>query len=119
VTPKGLLATGLLAAMALLAGCAEPTYPTAPASAAAPAATPSAPPPRSAAPAPTVVAKDCGAADLQSLIGRPRTEIPVPLDPNRQRVTCTTCPVAENVDPGRLNFLFDADSGRIKEIRCG
>jgi hypothetical protein len=52
-------------------------------------------------------------------VGRPRTEIPVPLDPRRQRVTCTSCPGADDVDPSRLNFLFDAGTGRIRQIRCG
>jgi hypothetical protein len=45
--------------------------------------------------------------------------IPVPIDPNRQRVACTTCPVAEDADPTRLNFLFDAGTGVIREVRCG
>ena len=61
----------------------------------------------------------CGAAALQGLVGRPRTEIPVPVDPNRQRVACTTCPVSQDDRPDRLNFLFDADTGRIREIKCG
>ena len=61
----------------------------------------------------------CGAADLQALIGHSRTEIPVPVDPNRQRVACTTCPVTEDFRPDRLNFFFDADTGRIRQIRCG
>lgn len=61
----------------------------------------------------------CGAADLQALVGHSRTEIPVPVDPNRQRVACTTCPVSTDVRPERLNFFFDAGSGQIREIRCG
>jgi hypothetical protein len=82
------------------------------------------PPPRAAAPAsrppPPVAAGDsCGAAALQRLVGRPRTEIPVPLEPSRQRVACTTCPVTQDYSPGRLNFFFDADTGIIKQIRCG
>jgi hypothetical protein len=61
----------------------------------------------------------CGAADLQRLVGRPRTEIPIPVDPSRQRVACTTCPVAQDYNPSRLNFFFEAETGRIKQIRCG
>jgi hypothetical protein len=93
--------------------------PVAPSEAQPPAqALPSAP--RSPIPPPTARGRDqCGAAELQGLIGRPRTEIPVPLDPQRQRVACTTCPAAEDSDPGRLNFLFDAQTGRIRQIRCG
>ncbi|MGZ6016037.1 MAG: peptidase inhibitor I78 [Phenylobacterium sp.] len=79
-----------------------------------------APAPRSPLPQTPSQRRDaCGAAELQGLIGRPRTEIPVPLDPRRQRVACTTCPAADDVDPGRLNFLFDAQTGRIRQIRCG
>jgi hypothetical protein len=61
----------------------------------------------------------CGAADLQRLVGRPRTEIPIPVDPSRQRVACTTCPITEDYNPSRLNFFFEAETGRIKQIRCG
>ena len=86
---------------------------------AAPAASP--PPPRrsrrrrAAAPAPPRSpiprrrprrATQCGAPELQGLVGRPRTEIPVPLDPGRQRVACTTCPVTEDVDPGAAELLL-------------
>jgi hypothetical protein len=112
-----------------LAACA-PRYPTKPAavgaapSAEAPVLAPApAPPPapkHTPIPRPQVSVRDqCGAADLQRLVGRPRTEVPVPLDPGRQRVACTTCPVTDDFDPLRLNFFFDADSGRIKQIRCG
>jgi hypothetical protein len=55
----------------------------------------------------------------RALIGRPRTLIPVPLDPRRQRVACTTCPITEDFDPSRLNFFFDAQSGLIRQVRCG
>jgi hypothetical protein len=87
---------------------------------------PSAPPPPSfrpplahapAAPAPTADA--CGAAQLQHLVGRPRSEIPVPVHPERQRVACTTCMLTQDFSPGRLNFFFDAETGLIREIRCG
>jgi hypothetical protein len=56
---------------------------------------------------------------MQGLIGRPRTQIPVPVDPNRQRVACMTCPVTLDYNPARLNFFFDADTGVIKKISCG
>jgi hypothetical protein len=65
------------------------------------------------------VADACGAADLQALVGRPRSEIPIPVDPARQRVVCTTCPATMDYSPQRLNFFFDAGTGIIKEIRCG
>ena len=119
-----------LAAIAL-ASCA-PTYPIAPRAMTTVPAPAAAPPPaasparpagqalRTPIPRPDVNPRDqCGAADLQGLVGRPRTEIPVPLIPGRQRVACTTCPVTEDFDPGRLNFFFDRDTGVIREIRCG
>lgn len=61
----------------------------------------------------------CGAAALQSLIGKPRTEIPVPINPRLRRVACTTCPVTMDFNPERLNIFYDADSGVVKEVRCG
>jgi len=65
------------------------------------------------------VRDQCGAAALQWLIGRPRSEIPVPLHPNLQRVACTKCPVTLDYNPARLNLLFDAETGLIREVRCG
>ena len=79
-------------------------------------------PPISAAPAPApapVASDRCGAGELQGLVGKLRTEIPVPIDPTRQRVACTTCPVTMDFSAERLNFFFDAASGVIKEVRCG
>jgi hypothetical protein len=61
----------------------------------------------------------CGAEAVRNLVGRPRSEIPVPLNPNRQRVACTTCPITQDYNPGRLNFFFDAGTGLIREVRCG
>jgi hypothetical protein len=106
----------VLAALMALAGCSpQPRLPI------ALPRTDGQPPPRPAAPppAPAPVADSCGARPLQSLIGRPRTEIPVPIHPERQRVMCTTCPMTMDYAPERLNFLFDASTGLIKEIRCG
>lgn len=101
------------AALALAACSSSPTEVTPapapyPASVAAPA------------PAPSLASRDqCGAAELQDLVGKLRTEIPVPIDPTKQRVACTTCPVTMDFSPQRLNFFFDAATGVIKEVRCG
>jgi hypothetical protein len=78
---------------------------------------PAPPPPPLLSPRPP--RDQCGASELQALVGRPRSEIPVPVDPNRQRVTCTMCPVTMEFRADRLNFFFDAQTGIIKEIRCG
>ena len=61
----------------------------------------------------------CHAAELQSLVGQPRTEIPVPVDVINRRVTCTTCPVTEDYSPYRLNIFYDQDTGIVEEVRCG
>ena len=97
--------------------CASPPEtPEPPFGASAPVAEASPPP----SPEPPPPPKDaCGAYEVQHLIGRPRTEIPVPIDPSRQRVACTTCPVTQDYQPDRLNFFFDAETGILKEIRCG
>ncbi|MFN3514268.1 MAG: peptidase inhibitor I78 [Phenylobacterium sp.] len=86
----------------------------------APAPEPPAPAPAPPPPAPPPPEPDqCGAADAQKYVGRPRTEIPVPVNPSLQRVACTTCPVTMDYHPRRLNFFFDAQTGIVREVRCG
>lgn len=93
--------------------------------AAAPAPPPPGPPPASIASAPTLVLPPpsppdaCGARDLQWLVGQPKSRIPVPTDPSKRRVACTTCPVTMDYRPDRLNIFFDAETGVIKEVKCG
>jgi hypothetical protein len=100
-----------------LAGCASQDAPQAPPASPPPAAAPAGPPSKAS---PVPAPKDaCGAAEVQALIGHPRTDVPVPLHPDRQRVACTTCPVTQDYRPERLNFFFDAQTGLIREIRCG
>lgn len=102
--------TALGFAILALAACSTPPEPVAP------------PPAPVAAPVSPVTPEpedECGAANLQHLVGRPRTEIPIPVRPNLQRVACTTCPVTQDFSPNRLNFFFDAATGLIREVRCG
>ncbi len=103
---RGLAAVALMAA---LNACSTPPTPVPP-----PVATTAKPPPTVAAALDT-----CGAAELQHLVGRPRTEVPVPIRPEHHRVTCATCPVATDADETRLNFIFDAATGLISAVRCG
>ena len=95
------------AALLLLAACADEP----------PAELPSAP--VVAAPRPTSSRDECGAQENQSMVGRSRNEIPVPVIPALQRVACSTCPVTQDYNPRRLNFFFDADTGVIREVKCG
>ena len=78
-----------------------------------------APPPAPPPPPPPKEPDHCGAAEAQKFVGRPRSEIPVPLKPNSQRVACTTCPMTMDFNPRRLNFLYDAATGVVKEVKCG
>ena len=108
----------------LLAGCASEEPQTAqppsappPAAAPPPVSTPApAPAPQPAAPPPRDA---CGADEAQRLVGRPRTEVPVPILPALQRVACTTCPVTMDFNPRRLNFFYEASTGIIKQVKCG
>jgi hypothetical protein len=113
----------LAAVMAVLAGCSSDPKP-----APAPAAPPSPPPPPVSAPislppAPISVAPppppdQCGAYELTGLVGKPRTEIPVPLVPARRRVVCTTCPKTLDFNPTRLTIEYDAGSGLVTKVGC-
>jgi hypothetical protein len=106
---RAILMGGLLA----LAACSTSPQPPQP----APPPVATAPPP--APPRPIEPADACGAREMQRFVGRPRTEVPVPVKPELQRVACTTCPVTQDFNQNRLNFFFDADTGLIKEVRCG
>jgi hypothetical protein len=77
------------------------------------------PPPPPPPPVYEPPASSCRAEAHRHLVGRPRSEIPVPTDPAKQRVACTTCPVTMDYREDRLNFFFDAQTGVVKEVRCG
>ena len=82
----------------------------------------SSPPMRTPAPAARAEqppADACGAAAHQHLVGKNRSQIPVPVNPAQRRVACTTCPVTEEYSAWRLNFFYDAQTGLITEVRCG
>lgn len=61
----------------------------------------------------------CKARDFQHLVGKPRTEIPVPVEVVNRRVVCTTCPVTEDFSAYRLNFFFNAETDLVEQVRCG
>jgi len=112
---RRILGTAALAALSLtLVNCAS----NPPAPAPQPAPQPAQPAPQIQSPAPQPHDM-CGAYEAQKLVGQPRTEIPIPVLPALQRVACTTCPVTQDFNPRRLNFFYDAETGIIKEVRCG
>ena len=56
---------------------------------------------------------------MQYLVGKSRTEIPVPVEVVNRRVTCTTCPVQQDFSAYRLNIFYNAQTGIIEQVRCG
>ncbi len=61
----------------------------------------------------------CKASQFQYLVGRPRTEIPVPVEVVNRRVACTTCPVTEDYSAYRLNIFYNAETELVETVRCG
>lgn len=114
----------LIAAVVALAGCASNPAPAPLPSAPAPRpAPPPVPPPISLPPAPVSVAPppppdQCGAYELFALVGKPRSEIPVPVNPSRRRVVCTTCPKTMDFNPSRLTIEYDAATGKVTKVGC-
>ena len=70
-------------------------------------------------PPPGEGADQCRAAQYQRYVGRNRSELPRQPDGERWRVTCTTCPVTMDYSPGRLNILYDEQTGIIRQVKCG
>ena len=82
--------------------------------------TPYVTPKASSLPSPSTASGDqCGAAAHAYLVGKRKTEIPIPVDPSKRRVACTTCPLTEEPDPTRLNILYDEKTELIAQVRCG
>ncbi|HEY9233464.1 MULTISPECIES: peptidase inhibitor I78 [Phenylobacterium] len=97
------------AAMILLAACAgEPSAPA-----------PTVPSASAPAPGPAPEPDQCGAAEAQRFVGRPRSEIPAPVDPRLQRILCSTCAATMDYNPRRLNFVFDEKTGVVQQAKCG
>lgn len=122
--------TLVLVGLALLGSCGTPPPAspgrTLPAQAIQPAParydtpTPYVTPRPSSQPTPPVTAADaCGAAAHAYLVGKNRSEIPVPVDPSLRRVSCSTCPVTMDFNPRRLNIIYDQGSGAITQVKCG
>jgi hypothetical protein len=61
----------------------------------------------------------CKAKALQYLVGKSRTEIPIPLEPSQRRVLCSTCAATLDFRADRQTIVFDTDTGLIKSVNCG
>jgi hypothetical protein len=118
---RGALAFAVLA----LAACSSAPTPPPPVPLAPP---PPPPPPRPIAvvpprisipPPPTTPMDQCGAWELQGLVGRPRSAIPVPVEPQRRRVVCTTCPRTMDYNERRLTIEYDAVTNLVTRVACG
>ena len=125
---QGGVRIALLAALALAAcegpGATPPPAPTpssqTPARPAPPPNESPAPPPRAAGtPAASPPGDSCGASALQYLVGKPRTDIPVPVNPNRRRVICSTCMATQDVVPYRQTITYDTNTGLVTSVKCG
>lgn len=101
------LALGLAVTLSLCARASAQTPPQSP-----PPSLIQSPPAASAAPR-------CEAAALAYLVGRPKSEIPAPVDPSHRRVACTACPVSQDYRPDRTDILYDANTGLITAVTCG
>lgn len=107
---------GGLIALAALSACSTPPTSDAPAPRAVEQA--QVDPPVGAPPVnPTI--DQCKAGEMQWLVGKPKTEIPVPVDVVNRRVACTTCPVTEDFAPQRLNIFFNEQTQIVEQVRCG
>jgi hypothetical protein len=125
---EGLIAVVLTVAAVLAACESAPTPAPATTAVSSPpvvTAPPPPPPPAVAAgpislPPPGPVSRDtCGADLLQGLIGRPRTEIPVPVDPSKRRVVCTNCPRTMDLRPDRQTIEYNPENGAVTSVTCG
>lgn len=108
-----------VAALIALGACAEPAK-QAPPQAGGVAPSAPAPPPVVSAPAFRPKPADtCGAGALQYLVGKPHTDIPVPVNPSMRRVVCSTCMTTQDYVAGRQTIAYNTQTGLVTSVRCG
>jgi hypothetical protein len=118
---QGSMRLWTIAGLVVLGACAEPA-PQAPPPPVAASAAPAPPAPlaHTTRAAPPQQPQDaCGAIPLQSLIGKPRTDIPVPVNPAMRRVVCSTCVITQDYVAGRQTITYDSQTGLVTSVRCG
>jgi hypothetical protein len=107
-----------VAALTVVGACGEPAKQAPPPpTPAAPAPAP--PPPIAEAPPPPRPHDSCGAISLQSLVGKPRTDIPVPVNPSMRRVVCSTCMTTQDFVSTRQTITYDSQTGLVTSVKCG
>jgi|SRR5580704_15280437 hypothetical protein len=104
------------AALALLFGAAARPQPALPLSGTAQPLAAETPTPT---PRPPAANASCEAASLAWLVGKPKSAIPVPVDPSLRRVYCSTCMVTQDYIPGRTDIVFDTETGLVTAVKCG
>lgn len=68
---------------------------------------------------PSTAADACGAGAHAYLVGKNRSEIPVPVNPGQRRVYCSTCPVTMDFSAARLNIVYNPETDLVTEVKCG
>lgn len=102
----------LIAALsiAFLTACATPLPAT-------PPPVTGSPPPRLALP--PASEDTCRAASYASYVGQDHRQVPRAPAGRAFRVVCTTCAMTKDLSLERLNFFYDASSGRVVRLSCG
>jgi hypothetical protein len=113
-------ATGLvLSGLLLISGCGSTPEPLPPPPPPKPIANVAKPPPPKPVVMTPVNPDACGAKDMQYLVGLPKSDIPVPLNPRLRRVVCSTCAMTMDYSPERQTIIFDVKTNLVTEVRCG
>ena len=102
--PAPICCTALV--LVLTAACATPAPPVT----GGPAADPITPAP---------AADTCGAAAYASYVGTDHRQVPAEPMGRDFRVVCTTCAMTKDYSAQRLNFFYDATSGKVVRLACG
>ncbi|NBB63709.1 hemolysin [Pseudomonas sp. ODNR1LW] len=63
--------------------------------------------------------KPCKVEDYQAYVGRNRSTLPNAPEGQSFRLLCTTCAATMDYRENRVNFVYDAASGVIQQVKCG